>query len=52
MAPRQVAVYHGFVSKIAGGCSSYEVIAQSPDLTWAQSWVELFRKSWWGKMAH
>ena len=27
MASRQVAVKHGFVSKIAGGCSSYDVIA-------------------------
>ena len=34
MASRQVAVKHGFVSKIAGGCSSYDVIAPWPDLTW------------------
>ena len=27
MASRQGAVKHGFVSKIAGGCSSYDVIA-------------------------
>ena len=32
MAPRQGAVKHGFVSKIAGGCSSYDVIAPWPDL--------------------
>ena len=30
----QGAVKHGFVSNIAGGCSSYDVIALSPDLTW------------------
>ena len=35
MASRQVAVKHGFVSKIAGGCSSYDVIAPWPDLTWS-----------------
>ena len=32
MASRQGAVKHGFVSKIAGGCSSYDVIAPWPDL--------------------
>ena len=32
MASRQGAVKHGFVSKIAGGCSSYDVIVR--DLTW------------------
>ena len=35
MASRQGAVKHGFVSKIAGGCSSYDVIAPCPDLTWS-----------------
>ena len=35
MAWRQGAVKHGFVSKIAGGCSSYDVIAPWPDLTWS-----------------
>ena len=34
MASRQVAVKHGFVSKIAEGCSSYDVIAPWHDLTW------------------
>ena len=33
MAPRQDAVKHGFVSKISGGCSSYDVIAPWSDLT-------------------
>ena len=32
MASRQVAVKHGLVSKIAGGCSSYDVIAPWPVL--------------------
>ena len=32
MASRQGAVKHGFVSKIVGGCSSYDVIARN--LTW------------------
>ena len=32
MASRQVAVKHRFVSKIARGCSSYDVIAPWPDL--------------------
>ena len=36
MAPRgktvKDAVKHGFVSKIAGGCSSYDIIAPWPDL--------------------
>ena len=35
MASRQVAIKHGFVSKIAGGCSSYDVISPWPDLTWS-----------------
>ena len=35
IASRQGAVKHGFVSKIAGGCSSYDVIAPWPDLTWS-----------------
>ena len=34
MASHQGAVKHGFVSKIAGGCSSYDVIAPWPDMTW------------------
>ena len=33
MAPSQVAVKHDFVAKVAGGCSSYDVIAPWPDLT-------------------
>ena len=33
MAPSQVARKHGFVAKVAGGCSSYDVIAPWPDLT-------------------
>ena len=35
MVSRQGAVKHGFVSKIPGGCSSYDVIAPWPDLTWS-----------------
>ena len=35
MASRQGAVKHGFVSKITGGCSSYDVIAPWSDLTWS-----------------
>ena len=35
MASRQGAVKHGFVSKIAGGCSSYDVIVPWPDLSWS-----------------
>ena len=35
MASGQGAVKHGFLSKIAGGCSSYDVIAPWPDLTWS-----------------
>ena len=35
MASRQGAVKHGFVSKIAGGCSSYDVTAPWPDLIWS-----------------
>ena len=34
MAPRQDAVKHEFVNKIAWGCSSYDVIAPWTDLTW------------------
>ena len=33
MAPSQVARKHDFVAKVAGGCSSYDVIAPWPDLT-------------------
>ena len=33
VASRQGAVKYGFVCKIAGGCSSYDVIAPWPDLT-------------------
>ena len=33
MAPSQGAVKHDFVAKVAGGCSSYDVIALWPDLT-------------------
>ena len=32
MVSRQVAVKHWFVGKLAGGCSSYDVIAPWPDL--------------------
>ena len=35
MASREGAVKHGFVSKIAGDCSPYDVIAPWPDLTWS-----------------
>ena len=35
MAPRQVAVKLEFVGKIAGGCSSYDVIPPRPNLTWS-----------------
>ena len=35
MASRQGAVKQGFVRKIAGGCSSYDVIAPWPTLTWS-----------------
>ena len=41
MASRQGAVKHGFVSKIAGGCSSYDVIAPLPDLTWSLFYQKL-----------
>ena len=33
MAPSQVAGKHDIVAKVAGGCSSYDVIAPWPDLT-------------------
>ena len=33
MAPSQVARKHDFVAKVAGGCSSYDVIAPWPDPT-------------------
>ena len=33
MAPSQVARKHDFVAKVAGGYSSYDVIAPWPDLT-------------------
>ena len=33
MTPSQVARKHDFVAKVAGGCSSYDVIAPWPDLT-------------------
>ena len=39
MASRQVAIKDEFVNKIAGGCSSYDVIAPWPDL------VNCFTKS-------
>ena len=35
MASSQGAVEHWFVSKIAGSCSSYDVIAPWPELTWS-----------------
>ena len=44
MASRQGAVKHGFVSKIAGGCSSYDVIAPWPDLTWSIFFYQKLRK--------
>ena len=33
MASSQIARKHDFVAKVAGGCSSYDVIAPWPDLT-------------------
>ena len=33
MAPSQAARKHHFVAKVAGGCSSYDVIAPWPELT-------------------
>ena len=33
MAPSRVAWKHDFVAKVAGGCSSYDVIVPWPDLT-------------------
>ena len=33
MAPSQVVRKHDYVAKVAGGCSSYDVIAPWPDLT-------------------
>ena len=44
MALRQGAVKHGFVSKIAGDCSSYDVIAPRPDLTWSFFFYQKLRK--------
>ena len=44
MASRQGAVKHGFVSKIAGGCSSYDVIAPWPDLTWSVFFYQKLHK--------
>ena len=44
MASRQGAVKHGYVSKIAGGCSSYDVIAPWPDLTWSIFFYQKLRK--------
>ena len=44
MVSRQGAVKHGFVSKIAGGCSSYDVIAPWPDLTWSILFYQKLRK--------
>ena len=44
MASRQGAVKHGFVSKIAGGCFSYDVIAPWPDLTWSIFFYQKLRK--------
>ena len=44
MVSSQGAVKHGFVSKIAGGCSSYDVIALWPDLTWSFFLKQKLRK--------
>ena len=44
MASRPGAVKHGFASKIAGGCSSYDVIAPWPDLTWSIFFYQKLRK--------
>ena len=44
MVSRQGAVKHTFVSKIAGGCSSYDVIAPWPDLTWSIFFYQKLRK--------
>ena len=44
MVSRQGAVKHGFVIKIAGGCSSYDVIAPWPDLTWSIFFYQKLRK--------
>ena len=44
MVSRQGAVKHGFVSKIAGGCSFYDVIAPWPDLTWSIFVYQKLRK--------
>ena len=35
MSPGQVGEKHEFGSKIAGGCSSYDVVAPWPDVTWS-----------------
>ena len=44
MASRQGAVKHGFVSTIAGGCASYDVIAPWPDRTWSIFFYQKLRK--------
>ena len=46
MASRQGAVKHRFVSKIAGGCSSYDAIAPWPHLTWSIFFYQKLRKVW------
>ena len=44
MASRQGAVKHRFVSKTAGSCSSYDVMAPWPDLTWSICFYQKLRK--------
>ena len=44
MASRQGGDKHGFVSKMAGGFSSYDVIAPWPDLTWSIFFYQKLRK--------
>ena len=44
MAPSQVARKHDFVAKVAGGCSSYDVIAPWPDLTRSNLFCQKLRK--------
>ena len=44
MAPSQVARKHDFVAKVAGGCSSYDVIAPWPDLTRSIFFCQKLRK--------
>ena len=44
MASCQGAVKHEFVSKIVGGCSSYDVIAPWPELTWSIFFYQKLRK--------